>query len=98
MESSLTNILDLALRQGSRGAGWQLNGMSGSEMEPGCDYSGLREKKKAHNLQGDIVGSVDASGRGMIEYKYGAWGEINGRGGSLVCRGDILCRTYKISI
>ncbi len=67
-------------------------------MEHGCDHSGLREKKKAHNLQGEIVGSVDASGRGMIEYKYGAWGEINGRGGSLVCRGDILCRTYKISI
>jgi len=37
-----------------------------------------------HNLQGDIIGIVDASGNIVVEYKYDAWGKIIGRTGSLV--------------
>jgi len=37
-----------------------------------------------HNLQGDIIGLVDASGNIVVEYKYDAWGKIIARTGSLV--------------
>ena len=35
------------------------------------------------NLQGDIIGIVDASGSIVVEYKYDAWGKITARTGSL---------------
>lgn len=28
-----------------------------------------------HNLQGDIVGIIDGSGKLVVEYKYDAWGK-----------------------
>ena len=28
-----------------------------------------------HNLQGDIVGSLDASGQLVVQYRYDAWGK-----------------------
>ncbi len=34
-------------------------------------------------LQGDIVGIVDASGSGMVEYEYDVWGKIIARTSSL---------------
>ena len=36
-----------------------------------------------HNLQGDIVGIVDATGNLVVEYKYDTWGEPLGVTGSL---------------
>ena len=36
-----------------------------------------------HNLQGDIVGIVDASGNLVVEYKYDAWGKPLSVSGSM---------------
>ncbi len=38
----------------------------------------------AHNLQGDIIGILDASGNLVVEYKYDAWGKPISTTGSLV--------------
>ncbi len=36
-----------------------------------------------HNLQGDIIGIVDHSGKLVIEYKYDAWGRLLSTTGTL---------------
>ena len=36
-----------------------------------------------YNLQGDVEGLVDTSGNVVVEYKYDAWGKLQGTTGSL---------------
>ena len=39
------------------------------------EYNGVKYRY-VHNLQGDIVGIVDAAGNLVVEYRYDAWGKL----------------------
>jgi YD repeat-containing protein len=43
----------------------------------------LSSNDYVHNMQGNIVGTVDNSGASVVEYSYDAWGKPMGVAGSM---------------
>ena len=42
-----------------------------------------------YNPQGDIIGIIDSTGNRVVEYTYGAWGDIQSVTGSMALKGAI---------